>query len=65
MPFIDNELYNDSAVSEELGGKPVRRRTLAKWRVSGDGPEVRPRRATPLYRDVTLSTGWRATWLIR
>jgi hypothetical protein len=37
MPFIDNELYNDIALSERLGGKPAPA-TLAKWRMAADGP---------------------------
>jgi hypothetical protein len=49
MPFNDNELYNADAFSERLGGKPARA-TLAKWRVTGDGPKFVRVGRTPLYR---------------
>jgi hypothetical protein len=49
MAFIDNELYSDDAVSDGLGGRPAPA-TLAKWRVSGDGPKFVRVGRTPLYR---------------
>jgi len=49
MPFIDTELYDDIAFSEGLGGKPATA-TLAKWRVSGDGPKFVRVGRRPLYR---------------
>jgi hypothetical protein len=49
MPFNDNQIYNADALSDWLGGKPAPA-TLAKWRVSGDGPKFVRVGRTPLYR---------------
>jgi hypothetical protein len=59
MPFIDNELYSDDALSEGLGGKPTPA-TLAKWRGAGDGPKFVLVGRTPLYRGSDINA-----WLKR
>lgn len=38
MPFIDNELYDDIALTECFGGRPTTA-TLKKWRTKGIGPK--------------------------
>ena len=59
MAFIDNELYDDAAVSDGLGGKPAPT-TLAKWRVSGEGPKFVRVGRTPRYRGSDINV-WLAS----
>lgn len=59
MAFNDNELYNDDALSEGLGGKPAIA-TLAKWRSAGDGPKFVLVGRTPLYRGSDINA-WLAS----
>jgi hypothetical protein len=59
MPFIDNELYSDDALSDGLGGSPAPA-TLAKWRVSGDGPKFVRVGRTPRYRGSDINA-WLAS----
>ena len=55
MAFNDYEIYNADAVSDGLGGKPAPA-TLAKWRVSGDGPKFVRVGRTPLYRGSDINS---------